>query len=314
MKRWILLLLLIPSVLASPNVYEFGEDYWFEDEGTLKTSTGSIYAIEEMMPYTVEGEVVGVRFYKEEEIPFGLADVALVWGDLLTAEFMENLEVSMAEHRHCNYVYAVTSPEITSYYVRTHMSNNHLIPASREIFENILEIQTGDYVTMTGSLVYITGERESNGRIEKLEWGPSSTTLEDQGDHACEIILVRSLEFAAEEVSMASPEPDAEEPFTEFERFYTDLWKILIILIVAVSLLIYLLSKLFSSKQPSEEPISPQKYEMAAKMMEYYNKKGYRILRYTVQGSLLKIVISKDTRTYLAEIDLRTKRVSYRSI
>ncbi|HDN81194.1 MAG TPA: hypothetical protein ENG41_00525, partial [Methanomicrobia archaeon] len=181
MKKWIFLLILIPCVLASPNVYKFGEDYWFENENTIKTDTGWVYNIEDLMDYTVEGEVMGVRFYKEDKAPFGLVDVALAWGDILKPEIKENLEVTM-EYRYCSYYYTCENSEISFYYLRTHMSNNHLIPASEDIFNKIIKIKKGDYIKISGTLVYIKGEKRENNKIERMEWGPSSTTLEDEGD------------------------------------------------------------------------------------------------------------------------------------
>ncbi len=317
MKRLILLLIIIPCVLASPNVYKFGEDYWLENENTIKSDTGWVYTIEEMTDYTVEGEVLGVRFYKEEKAPFGLVDVALAWDDLLKTDVKKNLEVSM-EYRYCSYYYTSENSEISFYYLRTHMSNNHLIPDSGDVFNKIIEIKKGDYIKISGVLVYIKGEKRENNKIEKMEWGPSSTTLEDEGDKACEIILVKSLEFVTQE-SYVSETPAAEtpDPFKNFEEFYKSIWKYLIILVIVVFLILYIPSKLLSQKRKTyrkKERISPVKYEIAAKMIEYYTKKGYNVLKYSVNDHLLKIAISKNGKLYLAIIDLETKKIIYKLI
>ncbi len=321
MKRLILLLILLPTVLAAPDVYEFGEDYWFEDAHTIKTSTGIVYTIDEMMDYTIEGKVVGVRFYKEEKIPFGLVDVALIWGDLLDPTFTNNLAVTM-ENRHCNYQYVNENPEISSYYIRTHMSNNHLIPFSRTIFEKILMVEEGDKITISGSLVYVQGERHVNGRIEKMEWGPSSTTLTDTGDNACEIILVKSLSFENKPSSSITPSPvpstRSTDPFTQVETLLRDMlahvmeaWMYIMGFFIIV-LLIYIPYKFISRRKPVE-PSRP-KDEVIAKLLTYYNEKGYQTLYYTVEGSKLKITITKNTKKYLAIFDFKTKKVRYVSI
>lgn len=305
MKKWIFLLILIPCVLASPNVYKFGEDYWFENENTIKTDTGWVYNIEDLMDYTVEGEVMGVRFYKEDKAPFGLVDVALAWGDILKPEIKENLEVTM-EYRYCSYYYTCENSEISFYYLRTHMSNNHLIPASEDIFNKIIKIKKGDYIKISGTLVYIKGEKRENNKIERMEWGPSSTTLEDEGDKACEIILVKSLEFVTQEPSIS----ETPNPLKNFEEFYKNVWKFFVIIFIVVFLILYIPSKLLSRKK---EKVSPR-YDIAANMIEYYTKKGYRVLKYNFNDPFLKIAISKNGKIYLATIDLKTGKISYRLI
>ncbi|RLG00670.1 hypothetical protein DRN58_03185 [Thermococci archaeon] len=305
MKKWIFLLILIPCVLASPNVYKFGEDYWLENENTIKTDTGWTYNIEDLMDYTVEGEVMGVRFYKEDKAPFGLVDVALAWGDILKPEIKENLEVTM-EYRYCSYYYTCENSEISFYYLRTHMSNNHLIPASEDIFNKIIKIKKGDYIKISGTLVYIKGEKRENNKIERMEWGPSSTTLEDEGDKACEIILVKSLEFVTQEPSIS----ETPNPLKNFEEFYKNVWKFFVIIFIVVFLILYIPSKLLSRKK---EKVSPR-YDIAANMIEYYTKKGYRVLKYNFNDPFLKIAISKNEKIYLATIDLKTGKISYRLI
>ena len=305
MKKWIFLLILIPCVLASPNVYKFGEDYWFENENMIKTDTGWVYNIEDLMDYTVEGEVMGVRFYKEDKAPFGLVDVALAWGDILKPEIKENLEVTM-EYRYCSYYYTCENSEISFYYLRTHMSNNHLIPASEDIFNKIIKIKKGDYIKISGTLVYIKGEKRENNKIERMEWGPSSTTLEDEGDKACEIILVKSLEFVTQEPSIS----ETPNPLKNFEEFYKNVWKSFVIIFMVVFLILYIPSKLLSRKK---EKVSPR-YDIAANMIEYYTKKGYRVLKYNFNDPFLKIAISKNEKIYLATIDLKTGKIIYRLI
>lgn len=313
MKKWIVLLILIPSVIAAPNVYEFGEDYWFEDNHTIKSSTGTVYVIDEMMDYTVEGEVMGIRFYKEEKAPFGLVDLALVWGDLLKPEVKKDLNVWM-EYRYCSYQYISKNSNISLYYLRTHISNNHLIPASQEIFDDILTIQEGDHLRISGALVHITGERQMENKIERIEWGPSSTTLEDEGERACEIILVKSLTFGTAKSPPPESSPVIEKPFEAFEDYYMNVWKYVIGLILLIVLILYIPSKLLSRRQRHEEERSPEDYRKVAKMMEYYNKKGYRTLRYTFSGGLLKIALKKNNQVYLATVNLNTGKIRYRLI
>jgi len=308
MKKWIFLLILIPCVLASPNVYKFGEDYWFENENTIKTDTGWIYNIEELMDYTVEGEVMGVRFYKEDKAPFGLVDAALAWGDILKPGIKENLEVTM-EYRYCSYYYTYENSEISFYYLKTHMSNNHLIPGSEDIFNKIIKIKKGDSIKISGTLIHIKGEKRENNKIERMEWGPSSTTLEDEGDKACEIILVETLEFVTQE-TFVSETPISHDPFKNFEEFYKNVWKSFVIIFIVVFLILYVPSKLLSRKK---EKVSPR-YDIAANMIEYYTRKGYRVLKYNFNDPFLKIVISKNEKIYLATIDLKTGKISYKLI
>ena len=70
-------------------------------------------------------------------------------------------------------------------------SNNHLIPADTRVKKAIKKIKKGDHIRITGYLVYIDGKK-SDGTT--FFWN-SSTTRDDDGDGACEVIYVTDVEW-----------------------------------------------------------------------------------------------------------------------
>ena len=70
-------------------------------------------------------------------------------------------------------------------------SNNHLVALDDTVRNLIKKIKVGDHVRIQGYLVYIDGHSPS----KKDFYWYSSTTRDDVGGTACEIILVKSIEW-----------------------------------------------------------------------------------------------------------------------
>ena len=74
-------------------------------------------------------------------------------------------------------------------------SNNHLIPSDDSIEKLIKEIKKGEYVTIEGYLVNI---RYDGPNGEWFKWN-SSTTRDDIGSGACEVIYVTDVIWLEEQ-------------------------------------------------------------------------------------------------------------------
>jgi hypothetical protein len=77
---------------------------------------------------------------------------------------------------------AAAMPDLNS-----HISNNHLIPASDEVKKALGRIHVGDLVSLRGNLVDIE-VHQGNG--PKLMYENTSLSRTDMGDGACEVIRV----------------------------------------------------------------------------------------------------------------------------
>lgn len=75
--------------------------------------------------------------------------------------------------------------------METCISNNHIIPADDEVRWKLKMVRAGDHIRLKGYLVRVDGIR-SDG--ETFYWD-SSTTRNDVGDGACEVIYTTDIEW-----------------------------------------------------------------------------------------------------------------------
>ncbi len=70
-------------------------------------------------------------------------------------------------------------------------SNNHLVPSDSKTRSQVKKIRTGDHIKIKGYLVNIDGLDEDG----KSFYWDSSTTRDDTGDGACELIYVTDVQW-----------------------------------------------------------------------------------------------------------------------
>ncbi|MBE5869982.1 MAG: hypothetical protein E7294_01785 [Lachnospiraceae bacterium] len=70
-------------------------------------------------------------------------------------------------------------------------SNNHIIPADKNVKKEIRKIKTGDHIRLKGYLVNVVGYK---GEDTTFTWH-SSTSRDDTGDGACELIYVTEVQW-----------------------------------------------------------------------------------------------------------------------
>ena len=145
--------------------------------------------------YDIEGLVVHTRRY------FGFGkmsdaispmDVGLAWGRV--AEYNDRIECNWDHGDRCLIFEPENALALAKVgdlnYCISHMSNNHLIPADFGVSHKIKMIRRGDHIRLKGYLVSVYGTRW--GR--ETAWD-SSTSRNDQGLTACEVIYVTDVEF-----------------------------------------------------------------------------------------------------------------------
>ena len=65
-------------------------------------------------------------------------------------------------------------------------------------------------------------------------------------------------------------------------------------------------------KMPEEEEF--KQLDKIKKIIEYYNKKGYNVVEHRFKDPILKVTLSKNDKTYLATINIKTNKVEYENI
>jgi hypothetical protein len=135
-----------------------------------------------------------VRVLSEERYHLGkLADiapldVAVGWGRMSDSAVLANLDISQGNRFY--YWHYDNEPPIPREEIQTHSANWHLLPASSGVWSTLKRIRVGEIVHLEGLLVDI--ESPETGTIR------TSTTRDDTGAGACEVIYVESVELRAD--------------------------------------------------------------------------------------------------------------------
>lgn len=118
-------------------------------------------------------------------------DLSLAWGALSFKQSYSQIKVRQG--------YRTTSWTLKKdcllddYFIRTHISNVHIIPNNEYIRKQIAHLKKYDRVYMEGYLVrydLFNGNRQS--------YAESSLSREDLGNHACELFLVKYIQWKRE--------------------------------------------------------------------------------------------------------------------
>lgn len=136
--------------------------------------------------YQLNGQVVSYRRYYHGYMHYlSPWDYATLWGN--TDQYLPYLKFNQVV-RFC--LFNTRHPEKVDFvYVQRHMANNHLIPSNQNIRKALGKVKKSDLVRIDGFLVNVIGVDKKN---LVSRWN-SSTTREDTGNGACEIIYVTRL-------------------------------------------------------------------------------------------------------------------------
>ncbi len=141
--------------------------------------------------YVINARVQGTRAYHDavgDVVPY---DFLLAWGRMADEDISSKLNWSQADRRGqvSGVIGGATGPDVSSDYVATHVSNNHLIPADESIRAALAQVKPGDMVRISGRLVDV---RVFTGEGQAMVMTTSKSRY-DQGDGACEVIYVESI-------------------------------------------------------------------------------------------------------------------------
>lgn len=117
-------------------------------------------------------------------------DVALVWGPVADPDVLGHLKFHLSE-RYVSYWYDGRTPPAAVAQLRSHVANNHLIPASEDVADRLRHIAVGDLVTLQGKLVDVD-IRDARGK--QVFQARTSLSRDDVGSGACEILWVESVD------------------------------------------------------------------------------------------------------------------------
>ncbi len=119
------------------------------------------------------------------ESRFSPTDLALGWGPMSEPGMADRLQVSQGG-RWYRYRWGGDGPPIAPQAIALNSANMHMVPADAAVARRLDQVHAGDVVTLRGWLIRID---DPSG----WHW-QSSLTREDQGDGACELVLVCAIE------------------------------------------------------------------------------------------------------------------------
>jgi len=148
------------------------------------TINGIDFAIKLKASYKIGAIVLSKRGYSDawqaKMAPF---DLALVWGELLKIDLYKKIKWSQ-EARWYHWRYNEDFPK-NNIFIAQYSSNNHIIPATKNILNGLKNIKRGDTLELLGYLVDIDGKKNGD-----CFWWYSSMTTNDTGDGSCEVFYV----------------------------------------------------------------------------------------------------------------------------
>jgi hypothetical protein len=150
------------------------------------------FTIQPVFRYTIVGKIVGKDEYSL--VPTDVLapmDLAIANGEIISPELFRYFTFEKIP-RHYRYRYSFPQGvrQLSQEYINEHISNNHLIFSNESVYAQAKTAATGDFVVISGYLVTVSG---TSGAGRTFSQG-TSTTRTDQGEGACEVVYVESLE------------------------------------------------------------------------------------------------------------------------
>ena len=142
-------------------------------------------SIEALAGFSIDARVLSRRDYAiGREADYSPTDLALGWGRMREDAVLQQLDIEQ-RGRWYHYTWRERSPPIPSREIAKSSANMHIIPADDGVATALSRIKAGQRVRIDGWLVELEGG-------DGWRWR-SSTTRDDQGGGACELIYTCSV-------------------------------------------------------------------------------------------------------------------------
>jgi hypothetical protein len=169
-----------------PKQTPFSKD---KDKKQITTNVGDYeYRLTPLYNYELQGLIVSEYEsdnwldIRHEDDPGNIKDICVVWGENIKNNSFLQLKYKSGEFT-CFYRW---NKQLEKPFDGEALSNNHLIPINHEVRNEILDSRIGDQIELKGYLVNYEVYKDG----KKLFVRDTSTTRNDSGNGACEIIFV----------------------------------------------------------------------------------------------------------------------------
>jgi hypothetical protein len=160
---------------------------------------GMSYRVEPKYGYELWGLVVAdydsenwIDFSHEND-PWNTKDICVVWGENATSGVYERLKFSHGEFTCFAKPKKWDDRGLVKDFHPEELANNHLLPKDGEIYRKMKGAQVGDEVYFRGYLVNYEVET-AEGKMKR----GTSTTRDDQGNGACEVVFAQEFKVLRE--------------------------------------------------------------------------------------------------------------------
>ena len=159
-----------------------------EDAPPMEVSRGGYdFVLTPKASYIIRGKVLGRENYHGGwNALLSPCDVAMAWGELLKGDLYKKLDWSQSG-RWCFWQYGPGFTQSDSF-VSRYSSNNHIIPATKNVERAAKSLHAGYDAELTGKLVFIKGKKGDFNC-----WWNSSLSRSDTGNGSCEVLYLERL-------------------------------------------------------------------------------------------------------------------------
>lgn len=169
-------------VVLPPGVHAPDDPLQIDIEPTMMGKVED-YTVSALAGFELRAKVLGRERYRfDRESDLSPVDLALGWGRMSDQAVVDAIDISQGG-RWYRFRYS-GSPPIPQREIEQCSANMHLIPADGAVRSAILDAKQGEVIELSGYLVRVHA-------ADGWRW-QSSTTRNDTGDGACEVIWVES--------------------------------------------------------------------------------------------------------------------------
>ncbi len=162
-----------------------------EDAPILLERKGHAVKLTPRATYRITGYAVETSRHLLDDWDFVLPmDLALAWGPVADPAVLAHMKFHLSG-RYVSWWHDGKggAPDVGA--IRTHVANNHLVPASEPVERELARIRVGDLVTLRGKLVDVEVADRSGKVVHRSR---TSLTRDDAGSGACEQVWVESVD------------------------------------------------------------------------------------------------------------------------
>ncbi len=150
----------------------------------IETRKGKV-SLDPLASFDVSAVVAGDEHYRVDDGAFLVpVDLVMTWGKLPEEPYKSKVSYGQITRY---YFWRTNASDLDLHYIKAHSANMHMIPADTNVRRALLTVGTGDRVRVQGLLVNVNRE-------DGFHW-KSSTTREDDGPGACELVWVEEIQI-----------------------------------------------------------------------------------------------------------------------